>query len=111
MLKRRGAADDAVDLVALLEQQLGEVRAVLPRDAGDQGAPGALCSIWFTHESDLSLLARQADHDEALEPTAPDRHRLGGLPGRGCASEAASRPMSRMRARPLEEPVPRIAIS
>jgi len=31
-----GATDDAVDLVALLEQELREVRAVLASDAGDQ---------------------------------------------------------------------------
>jgi hypothetical protein len=35
-LLRRRAADHAVDLVALLEQQLGEVGAVLPGDAGDE---------------------------------------------------------------------------
>ena len=34
----RGAADHAVDVVALLEQQLGEVGAVLAGDAGDQCA-------------------------------------------------------------------------
>ena len=34
----RGAADHAVDLVALLEQQLGQVGAVLPGDPGDQRA-------------------------------------------------------------------------
>ena len=30
--------DDAVDRVALLEQQLGEVRAILARDPGDERA-------------------------------------------------------------------------
>ena len=35
-LLRRGAADHAVHLVALLEQQLGEVGAVLAGDAGDE---------------------------------------------------------------------------
>jgi hypothetical protein len=30
------ASDDAVDLVTLLEQELGQVGAVLPGDAGDQ---------------------------------------------------------------------------
>ena len=34
-----GAADDAEDLVALVEQELGQVRAVLARDARDQRAP------------------------------------------------------------------------
>ena len=33
-----GAAHHAEDLVALLQQQLGQVRAVLPGDAGDQCA-------------------------------------------------------------------------
>ena len=37
-VEARRAADDAVDLVALLEQQLGQVRAVLAGDAGDQRA-------------------------------------------------------------------------
>ena len=35
------AADEAVDLVALLEEELGEVRAVLAGDAGDQRLPDA----------------------------------------------------------------------
>ena len=34
----RGAADHPVDLVALLEQQLGQVRTVLAGDPGDQRA-------------------------------------------------------------------------
>ena len=34
----RAAADHADDLVALVEQQLGEVRAVLAGDAGDERA-------------------------------------------------------------------------
>ena len=32
----RGAADHAVDLVALVEQELGQVRAILAGYAGDQ---------------------------------------------------------------------------
>jgi hypothetical protein len=41
-VERRRAADDPVDLVALREQQLGEVRAVLARDAGEErDAPGS----------------------------------------------------------------------
>ena len=38
-LLRRGAADHAVDLVALFEQQFREVGAVLARDPRDQGPP------------------------------------------------------------------------
>ena len=34
------AADHAVDLVALLEQEVGEIRAVLAGDAGDEGGLG-----------------------------------------------------------------------
>src|SRR5881409_1856163 len=30
--------DDAVHLIAFVQEQLGQVRPVLPRDAGDQGA-------------------------------------------------------------------------
>ena len=36
-VEERRAALDAVDLVAFVEQELGEVGAVLARDAGDQG--------------------------------------------------------------------------
>jgi hypothetical protein len=37
-VERRGAADETVDLVPLVEQLLGEVRAVLAGDPGDDGA-------------------------------------------------------------------------
>src|SRR5262249_44940817 len=48
----RGAAVDPVDLVALVEQQLGEVRAVLARDARDQCAPR------FAHYGILPIATR-----------------------------------------------------
>ena len=35
-VERRGAAFDAVDLIILLQQQVGQERAVLARYAGDQ---------------------------------------------------------------------------
>ena len=38
VLNELRAADQAVDLVALVQQQLGEVRAVLPGDARDERA-------------------------------------------------------------------------
>src|SRR3989441_5933373 len=34
----RHPPDDAVHLIAFIQEQLGQVRSVLPRDAGDQGA-------------------------------------------------------------------------
>jgi hypothetical protein len=37
-VEARGATDDAVHLVALPEQELGEVRAVLARDSGDESS-------------------------------------------------------------------------
>jgi hypothetical protein len=39
-VERRAAPDDAHHLVALLEQELGQVRAVLARDAGDERTSG-----------------------------------------------------------------------
>ncbi len=47
-VERAGAADQPVDLVALLQEELGEVRAVLAGDPGDQGllavgVPDASC--------------------------------------------------------------------
>ncbi len=48
-VEERGAALDAVDLVALLEQELGQVGPVLARDAGDEGG--------LRHRSFLALVA------------------------------------------------------
>jgi len=44
-----GATDDAVDFVAFLEEEFGEVGAVLAGDAGDEGAFGG--SHRFRNES------------------------------------------------------------
>ena len=49
VLKRRRPPDHPVDLVALLEQQLGQVRAVLPGDPRDKRD--------FLSHSSLTLLA------------------------------------------------------
>jgi len=38
-VERAAAADEAVDLVSLLQEQLGQIAAVLPGDARDQ-SPG-----------------------------------------------------------------------
>ncbi len=47
-VERARAADDAVDLVTLFEQQLGQVRPILPGDAGDQRALHLLSiSFWL----------------------------------------------------------------
>ena len=43
---QRHAAHDAVHLVALLEQKLRQIGAVLPRDARDQRAPGRHRNRW-----------------------------------------------------------------
>jgi hypothetical protein len=37
-VERAAAADEAVDLVSLLQEQLGEIAAVLPGDARDQSS-------------------------------------------------------------------------
>jgi hypothetical protein len=37
-IERRGAPDNAMDLIATLKQLLRHVRPVLPGDSGDQGA-------------------------------------------------------------------------
>ena len=62
VLKELAAADDAVNLVALVQQQLGEIGAVLAGDAGDEGR-----------------LARLRWHEYAPK----DRRKLPGY-GRGC---------------------------
>ena len=38
-----GPAHNAVDLVAFVEQEFGQIRAVLARDAGDDRLPGHVC--------------------------------------------------------------------
>jgi hypothetical protein len=50
-VERRRPPDQAVDLVAFPEEQLGEVRAVLAGNAGDEGRLHRLriCSLRFLH--------------------------------------------------------------
>jgi hypothetical protein len=47
----RGPADDAVHLVALLQQQLRQVRPVLPRDARDERALGCPLLLHWCFEA------------------------------------------------------------
>ena len=56
-VERRCAALDAVDLVALLEQKLGQIRAVLARDAGDQRLL-ACCLSAFNRRSQRTRLRK-----------------------------------------------------
>ena len=85
---RAGAADDPEDLVALLEQQLGEIRPVLTGDAGDECA--------FGHEvrpSSISgrnpALARSRAHDQPDAAASTDlegsAYFLPGLCARSCS--------------------------
>ena len=71
----RGATDDAVDLVAVFQQKLGEISAVLPRDARDQRFP--------RHIEPLSASPR------AIGRLAPRRH--GPLFQRGVERKTSSR--------------------
>jgi hypothetical protein len=41
-IESRGAADDPVNFVSLAEQELGEIGAVLPCDAGDERFGGLM---------------------------------------------------------------------
>ena len=44
-MRRVGIAHDAEDLVALIEEKLGQIRAVLSRDTGDEGPLGHSLSL------------------------------------------------------------------
>ena len=58
-LLRRGAADHAVHLIALLQQQLGQVGAVLAGDPGDQRARhAAACSRLRSHSTVWAMPSR-----------------------------------------------------
>ena len=88
----RGAPDHAVDLVALLEQELGEVGAVLAGDAGDQCARRHHVRV-----RQPRLLLAQPVHGpgEALaqrRPAPPSR--AARAPSRRMASGAGRRPRS-----------------
>jgi hypothetical protein len=52
-VEQRRAADQAVHLVALVQQQLGQVRAVLARDAGDERASHPTEPMSRTYERSL----------------------------------------------------------
>ena len=75
-VERRRAADEAVDLVALVEQLLGEERAVLPGDAGDERA-------WHARQCYRRARACRGGRrrSSATGAPAPDR-RLHGADGR-----------------------------
>ena len=53
------SADDAGDLVPVVEQQFGQVRPVLPRDAGDDGALRHTCVPLSVRESNRSRISRE----------------------------------------------------
>ena len=66
----RGAAHHAVHLIALLEQQLGQVGAVLAGDAGDQrGATVGHAAAAYTEPPTRQSLGRAAAH---ASPAAPE---------------------------------------
>ena len=62
-IRRARAADDADDLVAFLEQQLGEVGSVLPGDSGDKGAFGHPGSGDSLKRSEDRLIVWAACHE------------------------------------------------
>ena len=98
----RGAAHEPVDLVALLEQELGEVGAVLPGDAGDQRGR--------RHGSGRRPLAA---HPVDRARRSPARRRYGppsrarGAPSRPTGHGAGRRPGSSAGAPARRRPGPR----
>ena len=50
-VERRRAANDPVHLVALVEQELGEVGAVLAGDAGDERPLHTATACWALYQS------------------------------------------------------------
>ena len=81
-----GAADDAVDLVALVEQQLGEVGAVLAGDAGDEGGRHVAGGLLGGAISERTLHARPHAFPVLgyADPSSPGRGCLrggGSVPG------------------------------
>ena len=57
-IKRGASADDAVDFVSFFEQELGQIRPVLPRDAGDKRFFHARIYDYTTASCQGFLLAR-----------------------------------------------------
>ncbi len=76
-------ADETVDLVAVIEQEFGEVTAVLPGDAGDQRPlHGRFCRSWSCGESNPGA----GNRGRRLEAPPPGAHPC--FPGtRGAASD------------------------
>ena len=100
-VERARAADDAVDLVALGEQQLGQVRAVLAGDAGDERALHRLRSPSDVLRSTRrSRRCRRSNEVRGLEAEALARARDVEAPARlavrlaGVPDEAARRSRS-----------------
>src|SRR5262249_45521771 len=100
VIRRAGAADDRVDLVALVEQELREVRAVLAGDAGDErlhlnilryhraasAAPYAAQPVQYAAGIDHAS-AMQTDSTDATTDAAPLSPQSHGV-------SAAARPLA-----------------
>ena len=95
VVRRARAADHAEHLVALLEQQLGEVRPVLAGDAGDERA--------FGHGDSLTFSAKTARlYDDAISRSGSGARRNGSMETTSRSSapaSPASPPRTRIAAR------------
>ena len=98
----RGAAHHAVDLVALLEQELGQVGAVLAGDAGDQCAV-ASSGVRRSARAATATVAAMPSRRARSAPPSP----AAAAPSRPTASAAARRPGSSADARARTPPGPR----
>ena len=83
-LLRRGAPDHAVDVVALLEQQLGQVGTVLAGDAGDQRDCGIRRAAPLHAAEPFRGLSQPLVHPD---PGAPAEQPLRLLDGRPAAHD------------------------
>ena len=101
-VERRRAADDAVDLVSLLEQQLGQIRAVLAGDAGDERAFFASYAVDTRDTSRRSAARLRARSSCGRKPTVALelRRRRPSSTARRPAASAAGRASPSCRGTP-----------
>src|SRR5262249_17789543 len=96
VVRRAGAADDAVDLVPFLEEELGEVRAVLASDTRNQ------CTFRHTRERRQYIAGSESGEDteiaETVNAEAQRRRGVAELRPRGSAFIPSRRPLPTPRA-------------
>src|SRR5579862_9600421 len=95
-IESRGAPDQSVDFIAFAKQKFGQIRAVLPRDAGYQSFLGQIytpCLESTAYAPEASFYSINPEYSISVQnfrPKNPTRIQLPGNVDYGCFASARS---------------------